>query len=273
LEVSVYAEGGRKGVLWLPDCRFGRGWHHFAGELRLMVVPPGVTNGLEQTGSLSLLMSAWIDDSAGSSKERSFREVLQSKPRFEMKGRSSLCMDILQVSSKDAVGTGGDDLQLVVDCFDLEYSGVAAGPAKMGPSSVKRRVEKLLGFFQLELGRVFVGLLEGLSEGFDGLSFRKQVRVVLKGFGLGLSYSPKPTGRLQCLRRPSCKMQLGFKPFRSGRLKPPTIASSSIAVVVKLLSSQVSEACWVCLCFRSLSLLLRCAFVGLPLMGPLWWPL
>jgi hypothetical protein len=138
LEVFVYAEGGRKGVLWLPDGRFRRGWHRFAGELRLMVVPPEVMNGLEETGSLSLPTSARVDDSAGCSKERSFRSLL--------------CMDILQVSSKDAVGTDGDDLQLVVDCFDLEYSGVAAGPAKMGPSSVKRRVEKLLGFFQLELG-------------------------------------------------------------------------------------------------------------------------
>jgi hypothetical protein len=26
LEVSVYAEGGRKGVIWLPEGRFGRGW-------------------------------------------------------------------------------------------------------------------------------------------------------------------------------------------------------------------------------------------------------
>ena len=40
LEVSVYAERGRKGVLWLPEGRFGRGWHPFAGELRPMVVPP-----------------------------------------------------------------------------------------------------------------------------------------------------------------------------------------------------------------------------------------
>ena len=70
-----------------------------------MVVPPEVTNGSEETGSLSLLTSARVDDFAGCSKEQSFREVLQSKPYFEMKGRSSLCMDILQVLSKDAVGT------------------------------------------------------------------------------------------------------------------------------------------------------------------------
>jgi hypothetical protein len=40
LEVSVYAEGGRKGVLWLPEGRLGRGWRRFAGELRLMLDSP-----------------------------------------------------------------------------------------------------------------------------------------------------------------------------------------------------------------------------------------
>jgi hypothetical protein len=34
LEVSVIAEGGRKGVIWLPEGCFGRGWRRFAGELR-----------------------------------------------------------------------------------------------------------------------------------------------------------------------------------------------------------------------------------------------
>jgi hypothetical protein len=34
LEVSVLTEGGRKGVISLPEGRFGRGWRRFAGELR-----------------------------------------------------------------------------------------------------------------------------------------------------------------------------------------------------------------------------------------------
>jgi hypothetical protein len=40
LEVFVYVEGGHKGVLWLMKGCFGRGWHRFAGELRLMLVSP-----------------------------------------------------------------------------------------------------------------------------------------------------------------------------------------------------------------------------------------
>jgi hypothetical protein len=37
LEVSVQAEGGRKGVIWLPKGRFGRGWRRFASELRQLL--------------------------------------------------------------------------------------------------------------------------------------------------------------------------------------------------------------------------------------------
>ena len=33
LEMSVLAEGGRMGVIWLPKGRFGRGWRRFVGEL------------------------------------------------------------------------------------------------------------------------------------------------------------------------------------------------------------------------------------------------
>ena len=34
LEVLVLAEGGRKGVIWLLEGRFGWGWWWFVGELR-----------------------------------------------------------------------------------------------------------------------------------------------------------------------------------------------------------------------------------------------
>ena len=47
LEVSVYAKGGRKGVLWLPEGCFGQGWRCFVGELHLMLVPPNGKIGSE----------------------------------------------------------------------------------------------------------------------------------------------------------------------------------------------------------------------------------
>ena len=41
LEVAVFAEGGRKGGVWLPEGRDGRGWWRFTSELRLLLAPDG----------------------------------------------------------------------------------------------------------------------------------------------------------------------------------------------------------------------------------------
>ena len=37
LEVAVFVEGGRKGVIRIPEGRKGWGWQRFVDELRLMV--------------------------------------------------------------------------------------------------------------------------------------------------------------------------------------------------------------------------------------------
>ena len=37
LKVLILVEGGCKGVIWLPEGRFGRGWRRFASELRLLL--------------------------------------------------------------------------------------------------------------------------------------------------------------------------------------------------------------------------------------------
>jgi hypothetical protein len=36
LEVTAYAEGGQKGIIWIPEAHYGWGWHRFLGELHLM---------------------------------------------------------------------------------------------------------------------------------------------------------------------------------------------------------------------------------------------
>ena len=100
LEVSAYAEGGCKGVLWLLKGCYGRGWRRFVGELRLLLASLEGKNGFVETESLLLLRmqtkqskTAWVDAYAGGSQGCSFAEVLQSKPCFELKGQSLLCMD------------------------------------------------------------------------------------------------------------------------------------------------------------------------------------
>jgi hypothetical protein len=184
LEVSVYAEGGCKGVLWLPEGLFGWGWRRFTGELRLMLASPKGKSDAELAES-RLVSSTHISPSkharvgvlSGQSKTRSFVEVLQSKPCLELKDRS-----------QGEVAKGG-----VVKRHALEEARLAMAAAsvrKTKGSSVQGWANRLVGLFQLGLGRVWVGLLQGLLNRPKDLSADKRIRAVLvslkglKGFGL-----------------------------------------------------------------------------------------
>jgi hypothetical protein len=161
LEVSIYVEGGRKGVLWIPEGRSGRGWRRFAEELRLMVVPAVGKIGSEAVQARSLSMPIGGADSGGRFKERSFAEVVQSKPSLEMKGRSPYSMDCLQMSSQAEMGIGGEDLRLTVDCSSLEFPAMAAGSACSRKEKGKIGMGvllSLLGQIQRKLDRVCAGL-------------------------------------------------------------------------------------------------------------------
>jgi hypothetical protein len=61
LEVLVLAKGGRKGVIWFPKGRFGRGWRRFVGELRHLLVAQSKLFGTAEHGvpsSMGLLLDA-----------------------------------------------------------------------------------------------------------------------------------------------------------------------------------------------------------------------
>jgi hypothetical protein len=190
LEVSVYTEGGRKGVLWIPEGRFGRGWRRFAGELRLMLVSPndksdsGAAGFSRATSSqISPAMYEGVGGHAGCSKARSFVEVLQSKPCLE--------------SSRGEAEKGGDVKRPAVE--EVRPAMEAVSARKTNGCSLQGWVSRLLGYFQIGLGRVWAGLLEGLVNGPKDWSIAKRLRAVLKGFkacglrkfGLGFTLKPK----------------------------------------------------------------------------------
>jgi hypothetical protein len=190
LEVSVYVEGGRKGVIWIPEGRFGRGWRRFAGELRLMLVSPNVKSGSEDaefrratSSQISSAMHAGVGVHEGSPKARSFVEVLQSKPSLE---RSR--------------GEAEKSRAVKPPVVEETRSAMAAvSVRKTSGCSVQDWVSRLLGFFQKGLGRVWAALLEGLLYGPKDWSLGKRIRALLKGFkarglrkcGLGFLLKPK----------------------------------------------------------------------------------
>jgi hypothetical protein len=74
-------------------------------------------------------------------------------------------------------------------------------------STVKDWVSQLFGFVQLGLGRVVAVLLEGLINGPEGISIRKQVRAILKnldgfmGFAVGPSHLHPFSASVKGLRK------------------------------------------------------------------------
>jgi hypothetical protein len=92
LEVAVFAEGGRKGGVWLPEGRDGRGWRRFAGELQRFLVSGG---GSEVARKSSLSSAKPIPtnrteagESGECSEHRSFAEVLKSSSRTRVEAIS-----------------------------------------------------------------------------------------------------------------------------------------------------------------------------------------
>jgi hypothetical protein len=276
LEVSAYAEGGHKGVLWLLKGRYGRGWLRFVGELRLLLASLEGKNGFVETESLPLLRmqakqskTAWVDASTGGSQGRSFAEVLQLKPCFELKGWSLLCMVTMLFEMRN----GGVDQQLVVDCFYLENSLLAADLSKKGGISIKRWVKHLLGFFRSEMGWLLIGLLEGLLAGFEGIPLRKWIRTVLncmggfkgigfgrylmpnldgrpKGVGFGFSLKPRASRHLKFSRKVQLKNR--DRPFE-GRELPSMVSSEWVSLVTSESPSPVVVPVQSLLCRRCLS--------------------
>ena len=55
LEVSLMAEGGRKGVIWPLEGCFGRGWQHFVGELQHLLAAQSKLLGTAKHGAPSLM--------------------------------------------------------------------------------------------------------------------------------------------------------------------------------------------------------------------------
>ncbi|KAE8023676.1 hypothetical protein FH972_009348 [Carpinus fangiana] len=168
LQVGINVEGGRKGVIWIPEGRNGSGWRRFANELRLFL--SSKEKGLD-------LEVSKIPPSVGVRTGRSYAEVTRAalgpEVRFMPIPQSSSPLDVFPFLGK---GCEGAEKRKAVDCFELELP-VSKSQKAVGISSVvattelsKKMMEgffvicwlmKLLGFSQTDLVRVFDGLGAG----------------------------------------------------------------------------------------------------------------
>jgi hypothetical protein len=224
LEVAVFAEGGRKGGLWLPEGRDGRGWRRFAAELRILLAPSEggpVESELKFHPSPSSKPAPTKVAEVGAigvgPKDRTYAEVLQVKPRSRVEAKN--------LSKGRAAGAG------------------------------KGWVNQVLGFFQLGLGlKIVTGLLESILVGPEDFSVQKRVRAVLKCLKAFKGWWAGPflltnSGRRYGLR----KVKLGHmgcysKSNRALRIKPRwkkplATENSSLAVGLVPFSHLAVEGC------------------------------
>jgi hypothetical protein len=104
LEVSVLVEGGCKGVIWLPEGRFGRGWWRFVGKLRLLLKNQSKMFGAVELGAPSPVRILLEASGSGVASGRSFVDVLRSSPGVEARAVDlmvyySRSLDLFSVSS------------------------------------------------------------------------------------------------------------------------------------------------------------------------------
>jgi hypothetical protein len=161
LEVSVFAEGGRKGVIWLPEGRYGRGWRRFAGELRQLVV-----GTIKKTEPAESLLDA---PPSGSKSGRSYLEVLRSTSGVEAKASglkvvSPSPLDLLPALYGFELGYVGE-LRSAVDCYELESLSWSLAAESASSCSKKTKdnigisgLMRNLGLLHDKLDRVLAGL-------------------------------------------------------------------------------------------------------------------
>jgi hypothetical protein len=176
LEVSFLAVGGRKGVIWLPEGRFGWGWRRFAGELRRLLEAQRLAVGSEEVGDLTAKVvsgsssAPGIDPKvvSGSSSapgidpKRSYVQALCAIPAVEESATPLRILDLFPVSTCFESHSVGEGLRVAIDCAALEGGRPslveAAGFVRASETGVDEGVKKLLGRLEFKLDRILSGL-------------------------------------------------------------------------------------------------------------------
>jgi hypothetical protein len=121
LEVVVFVDDDRKGIIWIPEARSGRGWRRFVTELRSWLAALTSVHGFSSEEASKEKMAD--EGSSGAKNGRSYADVVRSQscevkvgPQF----RSTQDLDLFPVSNSFEVGYDVWEASFARVCFEVE---------------------------------------------------------------------------------------------------------------------------------------------------------
>jgi len=147
LEVAIYAEGGWKDIIWLPEGRGGWGWWRFVGELRQLLVPFEANSCLPGSVEISPEGKQMGVGAKASLSRRSFAEVVRATASSaavsgELKTLPLGHLDLFPVADCFEWTNGGENPRLAVDCSELEKNLKRAEADSMGIVGSMKKAKK-----------------------------------------------------------------------------------------------------------------------------------
>jgi hypothetical protein len=121
LEVVVFVDDDRKGIIWIPEARSGRGWRRFVTELRSWLAVLTSVHGFSSEEACNEKKAD--EGSSGVKIGRSYADVVRSQsgevkvgPQF----RSTQGLDLFPVASSFEVGFDVWEASSARVCFEVE---------------------------------------------------------------------------------------------------------------------------------------------------------
>jgi hypothetical protein len=205
LEVVASVDDDRKGIIWIPEARSGRGWRRFTTEIRSLLAALESAPGFSAEESST---EGKVERSPGFTSGRSYADAVRS-PAGEvdigLQLRSTQDVDLFPVASSFELGNDGWEASSARVCFDVETANLPLVAEVSRPESslkwlfstaaadeergkmmkegimVIRWLWKLLGLAKVDLDRV----LDGLQEKPNGCMGLVKLLDSGREFGLG----------------------------------------------------------------------------------------
>jgi hypothetical protein len=178
LEVVAHVDDERKGVIWVPEARSGRGWRRFGVELRSWLAAVASFPGSPECAKLG-------EGSVGS-RATTPEEEVEGSTVSSSDGERTASRGLQFLSELDLLpGTfrfewGNEDRRTTLDCYEVEkvsplYMACVSRPAKVMGSVKRKKMKKGLGLGLCGLGPKLKGKRAATYRDATGL-----------GLGLGL---------------------------------------------------------------------------------------